>query len=587
MANCETLFDLKRLTEHVDATEGSATWRERPVIGISCNFADGCSTLRDLYSNAVINAGGVPLLIPVTTDREVLAAAVDRIDGLLLTGGGDILALYAGEDPEPGLKGVDPMRDTYDFMLLKTAADRVMPIMGICRGHQVINIFFGGKNYQDISNIEGVMQHSQQSDKMQVSHLVTLTPGTVLRKLLGKDSLAVNSFHHQAVREVAPGFTPTACSADGINEGMEAMPVREIFSVQWHPEGLVAANDEMMPLFSYLVRQAALFHRAKRFHETHLTLDSHCDTPMKFGPGVNIGLKNPNLLVDLRKMEEGMLDSVIMVAFLRQRERDEEALRAVTEQTFEILNEIKRQISLNSTSVGEARTPEDVYRLKSEGKRAIFLGIENGYAIGSDIENIRRFKEMGVVYITLCHNGDNDICDSCKGESEHCGVSDFGERVIREMNRLGIMVDVSHAADQTVRDALEISATPIIASHSSARALCNHPRNLPDELIEAIAERGGVVQVTIYDEFVKEGGGALLQDFIAHINYVANLAGIDHVGIGTDFDGDGGIAGCNAANELIAITMALYKEGYSDEEIAKIWGGNILRVMSEVQKYGE
>jgi microsomal dipeptidase-like Zn-dependent dipeptidase len=225
--------------------------------------------------------------------------------------------------------------------------------------------------------------------------------------------------------------------------------------------------------------------------------------------------------------------------------------------------------------------------LKREGKKAIFLAIENGYAIGNDISNIAKFKELGVVYITLCHNGDNDICDSCKGNSEHCGLSDWGEKCVREMNRLGIMVDISHAADQTVRDVLEVSEAPIIASHSSARALCSHRRNLPDDLLRAIAMRDGVIQVTIYNEFVKDEPGATIQDYIAHINHVVEVAGIDHVGIGTDFDGGDGIIGLQSSIDLISITMERFKEGYSEEEIAKIWGGNLLRVMEQVQRVAE
>ena len=588
MVNDILIPNLHKLREYVDDCVDNFKTQKAPLIGVSCNHADGNSMVRDLYIDSLLQAGAVPVMIPVITDPAALATIVDRIDGVLFTGGGDVLPMFVGEEPHPALGDTDPKRDQFDFTLLKLCADRCMPIMGICRGHQVINLYFGGVNYQDIKSLEqNVIQHSQKSGKEFVSHTVDLSEGSVLKKMFGKEFLRVNSFHHQAVKQVADGFVETALSADGINEGMEAMPIREIYSVQWHPEGLIDSCDSMLPLFEYLNRQAKLYRRAKEFHRHNVSIDSHCDTPMKFEPGMNIGLKLPNTDVDLQKMSEGGLDGVIMAAYMPQRERDETSLEKMPQKTIEVLSEIQRQIAMNSSVVGQARCANDIYRLKREGKKAIFLGIENGYAIGNDLANIERFKDMGVVYITLCHNGDNDICDSCKGNSEHCGLSDFGERCVREMNRLGVMVDISHAADQTVRDVLAVSEAPIIASHSSARALCSHRRNLPYDLIRAIANRDGVVQVTIYNEFVKDEPGATIQDYIAHINHVVNIAGIDHVGIGTDFDGGDGIIGLQNSSDLIAITMELFKEGYTEDEVAKIWGGNLLRVMDQVQRVAE
>ena len=579
------IYNLERLSEYVDSLARPAAGKS-PVIGISSHHAGGCSTLNDYYSNAVLKAGGIPLAVPVMTDGDALAALVDTMDALLLTGGGDISPLFYGEDPEKGLGEVDPQRDMYDFMLLKLCTDRMMPVMGICRGHQLINLYFGGKNYQDIASALPLsIQHSQQTDKRFNSHFVDIERSSLLYKLLGRERMAVNSVHHQAVSEVAPGFLSAAVSSDGINEAMEAVPVRPVYSVQWHPEAMSDIGDEMLPLFSYHVRQASFFKKAKEFHRNHCSVDSHCDTPMKFCPDMNLGIKDSRVKVDFRKMEEGMLDSVVMVAYLPQRERDAESLSRMPEVAADILEKIKGQLEKNAAIAGQAYVPSDVERLKKEGKKAVFLGIENGYAIGKDIRNLERFKGMGIVYMTLCHNGDNDICDSCRGESEHCGLSDFGEEVVREMNRLGIMVDISHASDQTVRDALQVSQVPIIASHSSARSICNHRRNLPDDLLREIAAGGGVIQATIYDGFVKEEGGAVLPDFINHINHIVEVAGIDHVGIGTDFDGDGGIPGCDSASEMLAVTMALYKEGYSDTELEKIWGGNFLRVMDEVQNF--
>lgn len=234
--------------------------------------------------------------------------------------------------------------------------------------------------------------------------------------------------------------------------------------------------------------------------------------------------------------------------------------------------------------MGIAYSTEDLLHLKRQNKKAVFIGIENGYALGKNLQNISMFKEMGVSYITLCHNGDNDICDSARGKGEWGGLSPFGKEVVAEMNRLGIMIDLSHAAESTFYDVLECSTAPVIASHSSVRALCDHPRNLTDEQLKAIARKGGVVQLCLYKGFInKDSEKASLSDAIRHLEYMINLIGIDHVGIGSDFDGDGELIGCRSTNELINITMRLLELGYSDSDIEKIWGGNLLRIMKEVQ----
>lgn len=226
----------------------------------------------------------------------------------------------------------------------------------------------------------------------------------------------------------------------------------------------------------------------------------------------------------------------------------------------------------------------DLFRLKKAGKKAVMLGIENGYAIGKDITNVERFRHRGVVYMTLCHNGNNDICGSARYNEEELGVSTFGEQVIKEMNRVGMMVDISHAGEKSFYDALEISSKPIVASHSSARALCDHPRNLTDDQLKALAAKGGVAQVCMYGGFLRKNGEATIKDAIEHLNHMVNVMGIEHVGIGTDFDGDGGITGCASASELINFTRRLLLERYSGESIRLIWGGNFLRVMEEVQR---
>ena len=193
---------------------------------------------------------------------------------------------------------------------------------------------------------------------------------------------------------------------------------------------------------------------------------------------------------------------------------------------------------------------------------------------------------MGVCYITLCHNGDNDICDSArKTKYEHNGLSDFGREVVREMNRLGVMVDISHAAVSTVRDVLQISSAPVVASHSSSRALCNHTRNLTDEDALAIARSGGVVQVCLYAGFISEQEEeASVQHAADHIDHFVRLLGIEHVGIGSDFDGDGELVGCRGANDLINLTVELLRRGYTRDQLGLLWGENFLRVMQNVQE---
>ena len=275
-----------------------------------------------------------------------------------------------------------------------------------------------------------------------------------------------------------------------------------------------------------------------------------------------------------------------MVAYLPQGKRDGESSRQATRAAVNILRQIEEQARMHPDAVAIARTVADARRLKREGKRALFLAIENGYAAGKDLANLARFKETGVAYITLCHNGSNDICDSARGKAEHGGLSAFGREVVREMNRLGIIIDVSHASERAFFDVLETSTHPVIASHSSAYSLHPHPRNLTDEQLEALAARGGVVQVCLYNHFLAKDGKATLRDAIAHIDHVVRLVGIDHVGIGTDFDGDENqqLPGCRGANELINLTVELLRRGYTADDLEKLWGGNFARVMEQVQR---
>lgn len=547
-----------------------------PRIGISANRKDGQTCLAETYIQSVIQAGGAPVVIPATTDLRVLTAVVQDLDGILMSGGGDINPLFVGEEPLPALQDVDTLRDRYDLLLIRLASNRQIPLMGICRGHQMLNAVFGGTLYQDIYSQADtdVIKHSQKMAREEASHTVHLEDGCVI---------AVNSFHHQAVKDVAPEFVQTAVAPDGINEGMRH-PEKSVFSIQWHPEAMaIHGDEEAQALFNHFIEEARIFRQAKELHQRIVTLDSHTDTPMIFPGHFNIGEKQGGK-VNLPFMVEGRIDAAFMVAYIPQGERDEASLAKATAYAEERLKEVIRQEQLNPTRMGIARTPDDLLRLKQAGKKAIFLGIENGYALGKEVNNVRKFRDMGVSYITLCHNGDNDLCDSARGKGEWKGLSPLGKQMVAEMNRLGVMVDISHAAESTFYDVLACSRYPIIASHSSARALCNHPRNLTDDQLKAIAGQGGVVQLCLYKGFInEEAENASVSDAIRHINHMVDLIGVEHVGIGSDFDGDGELIGCRASNELINITMHLLKEGYSEADISRIWGGNFLRVMRQVQ----
>ena len=392
----------------------------------------------------------------------------------------------------------------------------------------------------------------------------------------------------------APVVIPSGQNADGLvnilntldgiltTESQESLLAR-LASNRQIPILTIGESTDSSTIRTFMA-EATSFMEAKRLHNRILTLDSHCDTPMFFDQQINFASRDPKILVDLHKMTEGHLDATIMVAYLEQQGLTDEDLLAATAKADRILNEIEAMVAKSSSHVNIAYTPADLYRLKAEGKKAIMMGIENGYAIGKDIANVERFRNRGIVYMTLCHNGNNQLCGSCRDNEENLGVNAFGEQVIHEMNRVGMMVDISHAGVQTFYDALDISTKPIVASHSSARALCNHPRNLYDDQMRALAAKGGVAQVTLYNGFLKEVGQATIEDAIAHLNHMVDVMGIEHVGIGTDFDGDGGIIGCASASELINFTRHLLKERYSEEDIRRIWGGNFLRVMKEVQK---
>jgi microsomal dipeptidase-like Zn-dependent dipeptidase/gamma-glutamyl-gamma-aminobutyrate hydrolase PuuD len=581
--------DLKTFKGTIDSCDVNLRTPRPPLIGLSVSPADNSSALSAYYFNAVVKAGGAPVLIPAITDVTALRQIVDNLDGLIITGGKDVNPLWYQEDPLQQLGDVDPFRDEYELKLIKLATDRNIPLLGICRGEQLINVAFGGTLYQDIPSQrtgKPLIKHVQKMSGEYVSHTVSVKPESQLAAIIGAGKQGVNTFHHQAVKDVAPGFRVVAYSTDSIIEAIEAWPERPVLGVQWHPEALIGGGDTtMLKLFTFLTGKADTFRLAKEIHERILSVDTHTDTPLWFSrTGFNLAERERNR-VNLPKMKEGKLDGVFLAAYIGQGKRDDAALQTAVDRVTGLIEDIHRQVEQNADLCGLAVTPEDFARLKKEGKKTVFIGIENGYGIGKDIANLAKFKKMGVTYMTLCHSYDNDICDtSTHTQKEWDGLSPFGEEVVREMNRLGLMIDLSHAGESTFRDVMERTTFPVICSHSSARALCDHDRNLTDEQLRTLAKNGGVAQVCLLDAYIhSDRRNASIVHAVEHIDHIAKVAGIDHVGIGSDFDGGGGLIGCEAHNDLIQITVKLLEKGYSEEDIAKIWGGNFLRVMATVQ----
>ena len=578
-------FDWKGRLEGVYGTFPEA--QSRPVIGITANYNDGNSMLADGYYKKVVAAGGVPLLIPPLDDTDAIINTLDRIDALILSGGGDYNPLFCGEEPSPRLHTINGERDLPELLITRLAYNRQIPMLGICRGIQTLAMALGGTVRQDIADTDGLIKHSQDANRNVPTHSVSVCEDSVLHNIYGSRTIYVNSFHHQAVGEPGERFRVVASSCDGVVEAIESTEMKSIIGVQWHPECI----DDGLPLFKWLVAEAADYRAACNMHNRILTLDTHCDTPMFFADDVRFERRDPKLLVDLHKMTDGRQDSTIMVAYLPQPKKDETFRQNVRfdvngpkEYADLIFNKIENIVSENSQYLAFARTPGQLWENKHRGQKSIMLGIENGLALEGDIANIKHFADRGVVYITLCHNGDNDICDSARGNNTHNGVSEFGAKVIAEMNRLGVMVDLSHAHEKSFWDALDISATPIVCSHSSCRALCDHPRNLTDSQMKALADKGGVCQITIYHGFLRSDGEATVMDVLAHLDHAVKVMGIDHVGIGTDFDGDGGVRGMASSADFVNFTRMLMAKRYSEQDIQAILGGNFLRVMAEIQK---
>lgn len=373
-----------------------------------------------------------------------------------------------------------------------------------------------------------------------------------------------------------------------------------------------------------------LVKKAERIHASILTVDTHCDTPMSFADSdFDLGARHEEGCVDFPRMIEGGLNSEFFAVFIGQGPRNDSAFDNVHGEALRIFDAIQTNVGKNSDVAEIALSANDAYRLKKEGKIAAFIGLENGYPIGKKLSRVKQYYDLGARYITLTHTRNNDICDSSNdpGGPESNGLSMLGEQVVKEMNRLGMMVDVSHISDEAFYDVLKVTNAPVIASHSSCRALCGSPRNLTDDMLLALKENGGVIQICILSNYLKTPEPnpeldtmlksirtkygeytslpedskrmvraeyralqkkheklATVRDIVDHIDHAVQVIGIDFVGIGTDFDGGGGVEGCTSAAEMKNITIEMLRRGYSKNEIEKIWGGNIMRVMRKVEE---
>ena len=375
--------------------------------------------------------------------------------------------------------------------------------------------------------------------------------------------------------------------------------------------------------------------KAEKIHDEIVSIDTHSDTPLNFlEPDFDIGKWNnfdsTHTRIDFPRMKAGRLDAAFMAVFIGQGERSEAGNAKAKQRALDIFDALHKKISLYPDQAQIAYKSNDVYNIKKDGKSTVYIGVENGYPIGNDLNNIKEFYDLGARYITLSHTRNNDICDSStdKKGPEYNGLSEFGEEVVKEMNRLGMIIDVSHISDSAYYDVLKLSKTPIIASHSSVRAICDNPRNFDDDMLYALKENGGVIQICILSDYIKtpppyperdsafqalrvkwnywqdlseeeykQGSKewralqikypkelATVADAVDHIDYVVKTIGVDYVGIGTDFDGGGGLKDCRDASEMKNITIELLRRGYTKEEIKKIWGENFLRVFREVEK---
>lgn len=359
---------------------------------------------------------------------------------------------------------------------------------------------------------------------------------------------------------------------------------------------IIVLTIALYPLFLYGQECSSCSHNmseeqlmaiADSLHKIFFTIDTHNDTAIALNhPDADYGVTKGQVTFPL--MKEGGLDASFFAIFQDQGPRDDQSLEKAKQYAINEINMFKEYINQRSDEAGVAYTADDFLELKAQGKSAVMFAIENGWAIGKNIENVEMFYDMGVRYITLCHNFNNDICDSSRDTVEHGGLSPFGIEVIKEMNRLGMMVDVSHASTSTLYDCIKVSSAPVVATHSSVKAIKDIPRNLTDDEMIAIAKKGGLVQIATGRFFLSTlpRNEVTVSHLVDHIDYAVNLIGIDYVGIGTDFDGGGGVVGLEDASKMKNITVEMLRRGYSHDDIRKFWGANVLRVMREIDDIG-
>ena len=309
-------------------------------------------------------------------------------------------------------------------------------------------------------------------------------------------------------------------------------------------------------------------------------LDSHCDTPSQiYRLSLDMSCENEGTHVDFPKLKRGEVDGAFFALYIPA------SMDAEPEKGFEyalkMLEATRRSVEENSHLAAFAGSREQAYKNKAEGRFSVFLGLENGSPIGESLNNLKYFYDNGIRYITLCHSGNNQICDSCATSVKRWGgLSPFGREVVAEMNRLGLLIDVSHVSDDTFYDVLKYSVKPVVATHSCCRALCDHPRNMTDDMIRALAQAGGVIQINFYPIFLDSSESASVARIADHIDHAVNLAGIDHVGIGSDYDG---IEVTPEGMEDISMMPKLFDElrerGYSESDLFKIAGENFFRIL--------
>lgn len=350
---------------------------------------------------------------------------------------------------------------------------------------------------------------------------------------------------------------------------------------------LIGANLCCTPSYSVTKDEAYYINKADKLHKKIFTIDTHNDAAMRIINPFGRYPAGSKGQVTVELMKEGGLDAAIFAIFISQGKRDDSSSFKAVKFVDDQLTKLKLY-ALNHPGASVAYNSRDLRANKKRGKTSIVLGIENGYAIGKDLMNIKKFRDSGVVAMTICHSYNNDICDSSSDTtgSEYGGLSVFGEKVIKKMNEVGMIIDVSHASKESVMDVLKITNKPIIASHSGAYSVHKHARNLSDEEIRAIAANGGLVQVVSLKNYLsgKPKDQVTVKDMADHIDYIKNLVGIEHVGVGTDFDGGGGVIGMEDASKMKSLTVELLKRGYSKRDLKLFWGENFIRVLNANKK---